>query len=131
MGLSPLATRCVAGGAALMALGVVLGAFGAHALAQRLTPHELEVFRTGVTYQQWHALGLVLIGLLARDVGATRALAWAAGALTLGIVLFSGSLYLLAAGAPRSVGAITPFGGVLFIAGWVIVVVHALRRTTG
>jgi uncharacterized membrane protein YgdD (TMEM256/DUF423 family) len=109
-----------------MLLGVVLGAFGAHALAERLTPRELDVFRVGVNYQQWHALGLLLIGVLARDARDGRLLAWSACALSTGIVLFSGSLYLLTAGAPRVVGAITPVGG-LFIAGWALLLVYALR----
>ena len=127
MGLNPLARRSLAAGAALMLLGVMLGAFGAHALAERLTPRELDVFRVGVNYQQWHALGLLLIGVLARDARDGRLLAWSACALSTGIVLFSGSLYLLTAGAPRVVGAITPVGGLSFIAGWALLLVYALR----
>jgi uncharacterized membrane protein YgdD (TMEM256/DUF423 family) len=127
VGLNPLARRSLAAGAALMLLGVVLGAFGAHALAERLTPRELDVFRVGVNYQQWHALGLLVIGVLARDARDDRLLAWAACALFIGIVLFSGSLYLLTAGAPRVVGAITPVGGLSFIAGWALLFVYALR----
>jgi len=128
VGLNPLARRSLAAGAALMLLGVVLGAFGAHALAERLTPRQLDVFRVGVNYQQWHALGLLLIGLLARDAGDDRLLAWAARALLTGIVLFSGSLYLLSAGAPRAVGAITPVGGLSFMAGWALLFAYAVRR---
>ena len=128
MDLTPLATRCLAAGAALMLLGVVLGAFGTHALAEWLTPRELEVFRVGVSYQQWHALGLLLIGVLARDSRHDRLLAWAGRALFAGIVLFSGSLYALAAGAPRIVGAVTPIGGLSFMAGWALLFVYAVRR---
>ena len=115
-------------GALAMALAVALGAFGAHALKARLAPEVLDIWRTGVTYHAWHALALVAVGLLmlhAPGSGALRVAGWLFAA---GIVLFGGSLYALALGAPRALGAVTPFGGLAFIAGWVAFAIGALQR---
>ena len=115
-------------GALAMALAVALGAFGAHALKARLAPEALDIWRTGVTYHAWHALALVAVGLLmlhAPGSGALRVAGWLFAA---GIVLFGGSLYALALGAPRALGAVTPFGGLAFIAGWVAFAIGALQR---
>lgn len=98
-------------GAALMLIDVALGAFGAHALKNRLSPEMLAVFETGVRYQAYHALALLLLAALR---GPDRA-GWCFLA---GIVLFSGSLYALALTGARWLGAITPLGGLLFLAGW-------------
>jgi len=127
VGLSAFAARWLAIGAALMLLGVLFGAFGAHVAAARLAPHDLEILRTGVTYQQFHALGLVLIASLARDTGEPGLLRVAARLLCVGIVVFSGSLYALAFGGPRVLGAITPLGGLAFLVGWATLLWHALR----
>ena len=104
-------------GALLAALGVGAGAFGAHALRARLTPELLTVFETGVRYHLIHALGLLAVAWAAtRWPGqATHAAGWL---FLLGIVLFSGSLYGLSLSGVRALGAITPLGGVAFIAGW-------------
>jgi uncharacterized membrane protein YgdD (TMEM256/DUF423 family) len=104
-------------GSLLGALGVAAGAFGAHGLKARLTPDKLEVFEVGVRYHLLHALALLAVGLLARHLGhelrlPTHLMLW-------GTVVFSGSLYALALGAPSVLGAITPLGGVALIAGWV------------
>jgi uncharacterized membrane protein YgdD (TMEM256/DUF423 family) len=98
-------------------LGVLLGAFGAHALRDRLSPEMLAIFETGVRYHFYHALGLLGVAYAAgRWPGAAVG---AAGWLVVaGMVLFSGSLYLLSATGQRWFGAITPFGGAAFIAGW-------------
>ena len=115
-------------GALAMALAVALGAFGAHALKARLAPEALDIWRTGVTYHAWHALALVAVGLLmlhAPGSGALRVAGWLFAA---GIVLFGGSLYALALGAPRAFGAVTPFGGLAFIAGWVAFAIGASQR---
>ncbi len=98
-------------GAALMFLDVALGAFGAHGLKRRVTPEMLAAFETGVRYQAYHALGLILLGALRGPDGA----AWC---FVGGIVLFSGSLYALALTGESRLGAITPLGGLLFLAGW-------------
>lgn len=120
--------RCVAAGALLMLLAVILGAFGAHALQQVLSPRQLASYQTGVLYQQVHALALVLVGILA---GVLPSSPWSGRAAVLfgaGIVLFSGSIYAMAAGAPRALGVVTPIGGVSFVLGWACVALHALRR---
>lgn len=98
-------------------LGVAAGAFGAHALRARLTPDLLAVFETGVRYQLVHSLALLAVAwAAARWPG--RASAAAGWLFVAGIVLFSGSLYLLTLSGLRGVGWITPFGGLAFIAGW-------------
>ena len=122
------ATACIVLGALLMFAGVVLGAFGAHGLETRVTPRQLESFRTGVLYQQIHALGLLLVGLVARVSGTSRVLRAAAGLMVAGVLLFSGSIYALAAGAPRWLGMVAPAGGLCFMAAWLLVALHALRN---
>lgn len=108
------------------ASAVALGAFGAHALRNALDECALATWRTAVDYQFWHALALFGTALLARG-GARPALRFAAFAFALGIVLFCASLYALALGAPHGLGAVTPFGGALFIAGWIALAVAAWR----
>jgi len=119
--------RAQVGGALLMALATVAGAFGAHALRARLDPGALELLHTAVQYQFIHALGLLLIGVLAEH-HAQRGLRLAADLLLAGVLLFSGSLYLLLAGAPRVIGVLTPIGGACLIAGWCFAVCALLRR---
>ena len=104
-------------GASLGALGVAGGAFGAHALKARLTPEMLTVFETGVRYQLIHALALLAVGW-AGTQRASPAIAAAGWLFVAGILLFSGSLYALSLTGVRVLGAVTPFGGVAFIAGW-------------
>lgn len=114
-------------GALFGASGVLLGAFGAHALAERLEAGALSAWDTAVQYQLVHALALVLIAVLCgRDDGlAIRVAGWSHA---LGILMFSGSLYLLALGGPRLLGPVTPIGGVAFVLGWVALAVAARRR---
>jgi uncharacterized membrane protein YgdD (TMEM256/DUF423 family) len=103
----------------LAALAVALGAFGAHALRRRLPQDRLETFETAARYQMYHALALLSVGSFTSSL-ARPALALAAGWFFLaGIVLFSGSLYLLVLSNNRRWGAIAPLGGLCFIAGWV------------
>lgn len=97
------------------ASAVLLGAFGAHALRDVLDPAHRELWHTAVEYHAWHALALVL----AVGIGRGRAGRCAVAAFALGIVLFAGSLYALALGAPRWVGIATPFGGLAFAVGWI------------
>jgi uncharacterized membrane protein YgdD (TMEM256/DUF423 family) len=101
--------------AVLGALAVVLGAFGAHALRGQLDAASLQVWHTAVDYQFWHALAL--LGLAGAPPSRWRIAS--SIAFTMGVMLFCGSLYALALGAPRWIGAITPVGGLTFIAGWV------------
>jgi len=106
-------------------IGVAFGAFGAHGLRGRLTPEMLAVFETGVRYQMYHALALLLTAaLLPRMPG--KAMIAAGWLFTGGIVLFSGSLYLLAVTGVTVLGAITPLGGVAFLAGWLALIVATL-----
>jgi len=108
-------------------LGVALGAFGAHGLEGTLPADLLRVWNKGVDYQQFHALGLVLIGVLLR-LENLRPLRIAGWCLLVGILLFSGSLYALALSGIRPLGAITPFGGVSFLVGWALLALGVLRR---
>lgn len=124
---SPLAALCIAGGALLMLAAVILGAFGAHALQSMLTPKQLASYTTGVTYQQLHAIGLILIGVIACVTPPSPWLARAAVLFVVGIALFSGSIYAMTSGAPRWLGMVAPIGGTSFMLGWAAIAVHALR----
>ncbi len=119
----------VAGGV-FMALATICGALGAHALPGRLTPGQLGIYDTGVRFQFFQALGLLVLGTVARG-GYSDGLRTAAWLLTAGIVCFCGSLYLLAfhitLGAPLVVGLTTPLGGILLISGWVMFAVTSWR----
>jgi uncharacterized membrane protein YgdD (TMEM256/DUF423 family) len=115
-------------GALAGATGVALGAFGAHALKSRLAPDLLAVWQTAVQYHFWHALGLVAIGVLALHLPASAALKWAGWLMVAGLVLFSGSLYVLALSGTRWLGAVTPFGGVAWIGAWVLLAVAVLKN---
>ncbi len=113
-------------GAISAAISVAAGAFGAHALKARLAPDLLAVFETGARYQMYHALGLGLAAWAAARGGGASA-GWAGWLFVLGTVLFSGSLYALALTGVRALGAVTPLGGVAFIAGWIALAIAALR----
>ncbi|UTH13655.1 DUF423 domain-containing protein [Macrococcus equipercicus] len=106
-------------------LAVALGAFGAHGLEGKLTPKYLGIWEKAVQYQMYHALGLLVLGVLS---GTTSLNLNVAGWLmTLGIIFFSGSLYILAVTQIKMLGAITPLGGVMFIAAWVMLVIAAWK----
>jgi len=106
--------------AVLMFVAVGCGAFGAHALRARLAPDMLAVWQTAVQYHAWHALGLLAIGVLLLHWPERSLLGIAAWLLVAGIVLFSGSLYAMALTGIRGLGAVTPIGGVAFLAGWIV-----------
>ncbi|HLK56229.1 MAG TPA: DUF423 domain-containing protein [Chthonomonadaceae bacterium] len=108
-------------------LAVALGAFGAHALRSRLSTEMLDIFKTGVQYQALHALALLLVALLAERRAGNTLLPWVGWLFTTGIVLFSGSLYGLAITGVRILGAITPLGGICFLAGWALLIASAKR----
>ena len=97
--------------------GVALGAFAAHGLKNRLTPEYLTIFHTGVTYQLVHTLALLGVALLAAQIPG-RLITWAGASFAIGILLFSGSLYLLTITGVSKLGIITPFGGLAFLIGW-------------
>jgi uncharacterized membrane protein YgdD (TMEM256/DUF423 family) len=107
----------IAIGALNAAIAVGAGAFAAHGLRNRLEARALEIFETGARYQMYHAVAIVLAGMLA-TFGASRGAQTAGWIFQAGIVLFSGSLYALALTGIRGLGAITPLGGLAFIAGW-------------
>lgn len=115
-------------GAVLMALAVLLGAFGAHALKKSLSPEMLAVYTTGVEYQFYHSLGLLLIGLVGYHVP-SKWVRWSGALLVTGIVLFSGSLYVLSLTGVKGLGAITPVGGMAFVAGWVCLAIGILKNS--
>lgn len=114
-------------GALVALIGVALGAFGAHALKSQLTPEALAVWNTAVFYQLIHALGLLLIGILCQLFPADHLLRTAAWTMLVGIVLFSGSLYLLTVSGIRPLGMITPLGGVAFLTAWLLLIVAVWR----
>jgi uncharacterized membrane protein YgdD (TMEM256/DUF423 family) len=115
-------------GAVCAFLGVGMGAFGAHALKATLSPEMLAIYQTGVTYQMWHALGLIGMGLLQQLTPDSKLILWAGWFMFIGIVLFSGSLYLLALLDLRWLGMITPIGGTCFLVAWLLVCFSANKK---
>ncbi|GEP85654.1 membrane protein [Staphylococcus piscifermentans] len=112
-------------GAGAAALSVATGAFGAHALEGKLSEHYIDVWQKATQYEMYHSLGLIGIGILS---GTTKMNLKAAGWMMFGgIVIFSGSLYVLSLTQIKPLGAITPIGGVLFIASWVTLLAQALK----
>lgn len=103
----------------LIALAVAIGAFGAHGLKSQISAEMLQTYKTGVEYHFYHALGLLLVGIIAVFMPSAY-VKWSAILLFAGIILFSGSLYVLAITGIKWLGAITPFGGLSFIAGWIL-----------
>jgi uncharacterized membrane protein YgdD (TMEM256/DUF423 family) len=116
-------------GAAALGLAVMLGAFGAHALRDRLDAYLMGVYEKAVFYHFVHALGILIVSFLPK-VGALseNAATWVCGLLLAGILIFSGSLYALAMTGNRTLGAITPIGGLSFIAAWFFLAWALLRR---
>lgn len=110
----------------LLAIAVAAGAFGAHALKNILSAERLETWQTAVQYHAWHALGLMLIALI--GVQFDIAITWPAYLILTGILVFSGSLYVLCLSGISWLGAITPIGGVAFIAGWIWLGIQVLRE---
>jgi len=111
----------------LLALAVAIGAFGAHGLKAHLSTEMMQIYKTGVEYHFYHALGLLLIGILSISMP-SGLLNWSAILLTIGIIMFSGSLYVLAITGIKWLGAITPLGGLSFIAGWVLLFVTVWKK---
>lgn len=114
-------------GAINAALAVILGAFGSHGLEGKLSERMIEVYKTGVQYHMYHAIGILIVGLLAGKLSGSSALQWSGWMMFIGIILFSGSLYVLSTTGISKLGIITPFGGVAFIAGWILLVVAAVK----
>jgi len=108
-------------------MSVCLGAFAAHVLKQQLSADALAIWQTGVQYQMYHALVLLVVALFYSS-HRSKTLKLSGLAFILGSCLFSGSLYALALGAPRGLGIITPFGGLAFLVGWAALLVVAARQ---
>lgn len=108
-------------------LSVVLGAFAAHGLRDRLAPEMLAVFQTGVQYQFYHSLALLVVGAMAMQGMSVPGMRCSALLFAAGIVIFSGSLYVLALSGIKWVGAITPIGGICFLAGWMALMLTVYR----
>ena len=107
-------------GSLLAAIAVIMGAFGAHSLRTQLSEEMMVVYETAVAYHMYHALGLILTGLLVDSASSSNLSAWAGSIMFIGILLFSGSLYILSITGIRWLGAVTPFGGTAFILGWLL-----------
>ncbi|QAY68270.1 DUF423 domain-containing protein [Paenibacillus protaetiae] len=122
-----MSSKYFAIGAIGAALGVAIGAFGAHGLDGKITQHYIDIYETGVRYHMYHCIGIMLIALLAGRIGESKLLRAGANLLIAGVVIFSGSLYALALSSVDVLGAITPIGGVAFIAGWICVAAAAWR----
>lgn len=119
-------------GAVMLALAVSIGAFGAHGLQGKLDAYSMNIYERAVLYHFIHALGILLIAALAASNTITPSLSrWAGILLLSGIVFFSGSLYVLALSGNRTWGAVTPIGGVCFIAGWVVLAVAGWKGPQG
>lgn len=108
-------------------LVVLIGAFGAHGLKARLTVENMAVFQTGVQYHFYHAVGLILLGLIALQIPITPYLRWSGWLMLVGIVLFSGSLYALSITNIHWLGMITPFGGLAFIIAWLLLTIGIIK----
>ncbi len=108
-------------------LAVALGAFGAHGLEGRIADKYLETWQTGVTYQMFHAGGLLAIAILLGNLPGNTLLTRAGWVMLAGIILFSGSLYILSLTGFSMLGAVTPFGGVAFLTAWVMVIIAAVK----
>jgi uncharacterized membrane protein YgdD (TMEM256/DUF423 family) len=120
----------IAAGAILAALAVAAGAFGAHLLASRLAPDRLATWETAARYHMYHSLALIATGLIAAR-WPSPLLAAAAWLFLAGVLIFAGTVYALALGGPRWLGAITPLGGFAFIAGWILVAIAVARSGDG
>lgn len=121
----------LAWGSVLAMLSVAIGAFGAHLLKPIIDADLLKVYETGVQYQMMHALGLILIAIIIGQWGESTRLRWAGILLISGIVLFSGSLYVLSISGIKVLGAITPLGGICFLAGWLCLILEVLSNNRG
>ncbi|MEC0107305.1 DUF423 domain-containing protein [Paenibacillus taichungensis] len=115
-------------GAVMTMLSVAIGAFGAHMLKEKIGADAIAVYETGVQYHMIHAIGLLIIGLTAGQLGPSTKLKWAARLLFIGIIIFSGSLYVLSISGIKILGAITPIGGVAFIVGWLLLAIDVWQR---
>lgn len=118
-------------GSVLGFLAVALGAFGAHALRSRMEADLMAVYQTGVQYHMYHALALLLTAVLCRFFPQSPLFMWAGWLFFAGVVVFSGSLYVLSMTGVRAWGAVTPVGGLAFLAGWLLLMIAAFTAKEG
>ncbi len=109
-------------------LSVALGAFGAHGLKSRLSEEMMQIYQTAVQYHMFHSVGLLLVGIVAQWMTNSSLLNWAGWSMAVGILLFSGSLYLMSVTGMRWLGAITPLGGVAFLMGWLLLALAVFKQ---
>ncbi|KQU58530.1 DUF423 domain-containing protein [Rossellomorea marisflavi] len=109
-------------------LSVALGAFGAHALEGKISAKYIETWNTGVQYQMFHAIGILIIGVMLGNLAPSSLLSWSGWLMLIGTILFSGSLYVLSLSGIKVLGAITPLGGVSFLAAWVLMIIFAAKN---
>ncbi|MEW4308252.1 DUF423 domain-containing protein [Rossellomorea marisflavi] len=109
-------------------LSVALGAFGAHALEGKISVKYIETWNTGVQYQMFHAIGILIIGVMLGNLAPSSLLSWSGWLMLIGTILFSGSLYVLSLSGIKVLGAITPLGGVSFLAAWVLLIIFAAKN---
>ncbi|MFT8321384.1 MAG: DUF423 domain-containing protein [Bacillus sp. (in: firmicutes)] len=108
-------------------LAVALGAFGAHGLEGKISAKYLEIWKTAVTYQMFHSTGILIIGALMMKFPQSNLLSWSGWLMLAGIILFAGSLYVLAVTQISVLGAITPLGGVAFLTAWLLLIIAAVK----
>lgn len=124
--MNPTAKLLLMLGSASGALAVVVGAFGAHGLKEMLSEEMMAIYKTGVEYHFYHTLALLAVGVLAQHFRSSL-LAASGWSFVAGILLFSGSLYALSISGVRLLGAITPLGGLCFIAGWILLAMAVMK----
>jgi len=108
-------------------LSIALGAFGAHGLEGKLSEHMMNVYRKAVQYHMMHSLGLIFVALLSERLTGTSLVNWAGWVMFAGIVIFSGSLYVLSMTGISALGAITPIGGIAFLISWFLIILAAIK----
>jgi uncharacterized membrane protein YgdD (TMEM256/DUF423 family) len=108
-------------------LSIAIGAFGAHGLEGKISERSLQIYKTGVQYQMFQTAGIFLVALLLDKYGSISTLTWAGWLMVIGVLLFSGSLYVLSVTDIKIIGAITPIGGVLFLVSWILVAISVLK----
>ena len=114
-------------GSVNMFLVVILGAFGAHGLKERLSPEMMAIYQTGIQYHFYHAAGLLIVGILSFFLQVSPLIHWSGVLMVVGIVIFSGTLYLLSVTGLRWLGAITPVGGTAFVVAWFLLAMACLK----
>lgn len=117
----------ISSGALSAALSVILGAFAAHTLKSRMPPETLAIFQTGVQYQFYHSLGMIFIGIIVQFTESSTLLTAAGWLMLAGILIFSGSLYIICLTGIRGFGMITPVGGTAFIVAWVMLAIGVIK----